>query len=74
MPAILVRNAPPRLHDWLKQSAAKEHRSLSQQTILCLEWCMEGMRRSADFPSPVSLTGGPVSLAEIDAAKKAGRK
>ena len=75
MAALLVREAPPAVHDWLKATAVENRRSLNQQIIVCLEWCMGQMPRSQPvFPSPVRLKGGPLSFAEIDAAKKAGRR
>ena len=40
MAALLVREAPTEVHDWLKATAAEYRRSLNQQVIVCLEWCM----------------------------------
>ena len=75
MAALLVREAPAAVHDWLKQTAVENRRSLNQQIIVCLEWCMGQMPRPKPaFPMPVKLKGGALSLAELDAAKKAGRK
>ena len=75
MAALLVREAPTAVHDWLKTTASENRRSLNQQIIVCLEWCMGQMpRQQPVFPSPVRLKGGPLSFAEIDAAKKAGRR
>ena len=74
MSAILIKNAPPQIHDWLKQSAAKNRRSMTQQAVWCFEWCMENMSGHADFPAPVRLKGGRLTMDEIDIAKKAGRK
>lgn len=75
MTAILIKNAPPRVHAWLKHTATESRRSMTQQAIYCLEWCMENMTEAAPaFPEPLQLSGADLSLAEIDAAKKAGRK
>ena len=75
MAALLVREAPPAVHDWLKATAVKNRRSLNQQIIVCLEWCMGQMPRPEPaFPSPIALKGGLLLLDELDAAKKAGRK
>ncbi len=74
MSAILIKNPPPQIHDWLKQSAAKNRRSMTQQAIWCFEWCMENLGGRTDFPAPVRLKGKRLTLEEIDGAKKAGRK
>ena len=75
MAALLVREAPPAVHDWLKATAGENRRSLNQQIIVCLEWCMGQMPRpKPTFPSPLALKGGLLSLDDLDAAKKAGRK
>ena len=75
MAALLVRDAPPAVHDWLKATAAENRRSLNQQIIVCLEWCMGRMQRPKPmFPTPIALKGGTLSIDDLDAAKKAGRK
>lgn len=75
MAALLVREAPPAVHDWLKATAVENRRSLNQQIIVCLEWCMGQMPRPKPmFPAPIALKGGMLSLDDLDAAKKAGRK
>lgn len=74
MSAILIKNAPPNIHDWLKTTAAANRRSMTQQAVWCFEWCMENMSGKSAFPSPVRVSGTHLTLAEIDAAKKAGRK
>lgn len=73
MPAILIRNAPDRVHDWLKRTATENRRSMTQQALYCFDWCMEHMESRPDFPPPVRPAGSPLRLAEIDAAKKEGR-
>ena len=74
MSAILIKNAPSRVHDWLRRTAAESRRSMTQQAVYCFEWCMDNMCEKPTFPAPVKLKGGRLTLAEIDAARKAGRK
>ena len=75
MPAIFIENAPPRVHDWLRRTAAESRRSMTQQAVCCFEWCMENMVETPTaFPDPIRLSGDRLTLAEINAAKKAGRK
>ena len=40
MSALLVKDSPQALNDWLKTEAHLNRRSLSQQILVCLEWCM----------------------------------
>ena len=74
MSAILIKNAPSRVHDWLRRTATESRRSMTQQAVYCFEWCMENMAERPAFPAPKRLSGGRLTLAEIDAARKAGRK
>ena len=74
MSAILIKNAPIRVHDWLRRTAMENRRSMTQQALYCFEWCMENMVDRPRFPAPIKLKGGKLTLAEIDAAKKVGRK
>ena len=75
MSAILIKNAPDRVHDWLRRTATESRRSMTQQAVYCFEWCMENMVGTRPtFPAPVRLSGGKLTLAEIDAAKKVGRR
>lgn len=41
MSALLVKDAPEKLHQWLKCEASFNRRSLNQQVLICLEWCMQ---------------------------------
>lgn len=41
MSALLVKEAPRDLHEWLKDEAKYNRRSLNQQILICLEWCMQ---------------------------------
>ncbi len=74
MSAILIKNAPQHIHDWLKASAAVNRRSMTQQAVWCFEWCMENMTPKTVFPPPVRPAGKRLTLAEINAAKKEGRR
>ncbi len=75
MPSILIKNPPPDVYDWLKASAARERRSLNQQSIFYLERCMkEDLPSLSALPPPLVLAGGPLSYADIDRAKRSGRK
>ena len=74
MSAILIKNAPSRVHDWLRRTAIESRRSMTQQAVYCFEWCMDNMHEKQAFPLPVKLKGGKLTLAEIDAARKAGRR
>lgn len=74
MSAILLKNAPNHVHDWLKRTATESRRSMTQQAVYCLEWCMSNMATKPDFPMPVHVPGETLTLAEIDTAKKAGRR
>ena len=74
MSAILIKNAPGHVYDWLKRTATESRRSMTQQAVYCFEWCMTNMAGRTALPAPVKLGGGRLTLTEIDAAKKAGRK
>lgn len=41
MSSLLVKDSPPELNEWLKSEALLNRRSLSQQILVCLEWCRE---------------------------------
>ena len=46
MSALLVKEAPSDLHQWLKDEAQCNRRSLNQQILICLEWCMQTYGRA----------------------------
>lgn len=50
MPALQVRDFPPTLYDELKEYAARNHRSIAQQTIIAVE---EMLAASAQLASSV---------------------
>ncbi|MFR7404423.1 MAG: hypothetical protein ACLUW6_07415 [Coriobacteriaceae bacterium] len=54
MPALQVRDFPATLYDELKECAARNHRSIAQQTIIAVE----EMLAEASSPSPLVLSVG----------------
>lgn len=60
MPALQVRELPQDIYDELKARADKEHRSLSQQTIVLLQQALAAGKQSAQQP-PVELGARKVS-------------
>ena len=71
MPALLIKDLPADVHQWLKQEAEQHRRSMTQQVIVLFE---ERMRRfhPVHFGPPIK-TRTPLTNAFIDRAKKAGR-
>ena len=51
MSALLVKDPPEGLCDWLKTEARFNRRSVNQQILICLEWCMR-MYGDAQFRNP----------------------
>ena len=51
MASLLVKESPPELNNWLKAEARLNRRSLSQQILVCLEWCMNTYG-AAQFRNP----------------------
>ena len=60
MPALQVRDFPATLYDELKECAARNHRSIAQQTIIAVE----GMLNEA----PARLSAYPCSWARMASA------
>ena len=71
MAARLIKDLPPDVHQWLKQEAARNRRSMTQQVIVLFE---ERMRKfhPVHFGAPVK-TRTPLTNEFITAAKKEGR-
>jgi hypothetical protein len=71
MPALLIKDIPREVHEWLKREAERNRRSMTQQAIVVLE---EGMRRfhPVRFPPPVK-TRTILTGEFIDRAKHEGR-
>ena len=51
MSALLVKDPPTGLCDWLKTEAKLNRRSVNQQILICLEWCMKTYG-AAQFRNP----------------------
>ncbi len=71
MPALLIKNIPREVHEWLKREAQRNRRSMTQEAIMVLE---ERMRRfrAVGFPPPVR-TRTILTAEFIDRAKREGR-
>lgn len=71
MPALLIKDLPGEVHQWLKHEAAENRRSMTQQVIVLFE---ERMRKfkPVHFGAPAR-TRKPVTSEFIDKAKKEGR-
>ena len=71
MPALLIKDIPREVHEWLKREAGRNRRSMTQQAIVVLE---ERMRRfrPVRFPPPVQ-TRTLLTAEFIDQAKREGR-
>ena len=52
MPAFLVKNLPPVLHERLRQEATRHHRSMNREVIAILEKELGGIVQT-DVPCPV---------------------
>ena len=71
MAALLIKDLPTDVHEWLKQEAERNRRSMTQQVIVLFE---ERMRhfKPVHFPPPFK-TRTPLTPEFIDQAKKEGR-
>jgi hypothetical protein len=71
MSALLIKDMPREVHEWLKAEAERNRRSMTQQAICVFE---ERMRRfqPVRFPSPLR-TRTPLTAKFIDQAKREGR-
>ena len=71
MSALLIKDLPRDVHDWLKREAEKNRRSMTQQVIVLFE---ERMRRfrPVHFLPPFK-TRAPLTSAFINNARKEGR-
>ncbi len=71
MAALLIKNLPPDVHEWLKREAERNRRSMTQQAIVVFE---ERMRRfrPVRFPPPAR-TRTLLTTEFIDRAKREGR-
>lgn len=71
MAALLIKDLPREVHDWLKREAERNRRSMTQQAIVVLE---ERMRHFRPVKFPPSVRTRTLLTAEfIDQAKREGR-
>lgn len=71
MAALLIKNLPADVHEWLKHEAERNRRSMTQQVIVLFE---ERMRRfkPVHFGPPVKLSE-PLTDDFVNKAKREGR-
>ena len=68
MPALLVKDLPADVHQWLKHEAAANRRSMTQQVIVLFEERM-GRFKPVHFGAPVK-TRTPLTAEFIDKGKR----
>jgi hypothetical protein len=71
MAALLIKDLPADVHEWLKQEAEAHRRSMTQQVIVLFEERMKKFR-PVHFGAPLK-TRVPITRVFIDKAKKEGR-
>tara|TARA_B100001105_G_C22034065_1_gene291111 strand:- start:124 stop:369 length:246 start_codon:yes stop_codon:yes gene_type:complete len=78
--SLTLKNIPDAVYERLKAAAGLHRRSLNSEAIVCLEAVLLPNRTTADerlaraCELRASLPRGPFTAADIDAAKRAGRK
>ena len=72
MPSLLIKDVPPPVHAWLKEEAARNRRSMTQQAIVLLEERMRRFHR-VNFGPPVR-TRTPLTAEFIREAIREGRE
>ena len=50
MPGLLIKDFPPDLHEKLRESAARHHRSLTKEALALLEEILSQPRRETQLP------------------------
>lgn len=73
MPGLLIKDLPPDLHEKLRESAARHHRSLTKEALALLEEILAKPRRETELPRAFQ---GRVPLTEeiLDRAKSERRE
>jgi hypothetical protein len=71
MPALLIKNLPADVHEWLREEAERNRRSMTQQAIVLFEERMAKFRPVHFGPPTRTVT--PLTAEFIDSAKKEGR-
>ena len=74
MSTLVIKNLPDALHARLKDQAARNRRSVTQEAISLIELGVILPRVAPTLPPPIRLKGGPLSTAEIEAAIDEGRE
>ncbi len=71
MPALVIKNLPEDIHNRLKETAARHHRSMTQQAIAILE---QGLHHPRPIP-PFKAHRAAFRLTDefINSAKREGR-
>lgn len=72
MPAFLVKNLPPALHERLRHAAAKHHRSMNREAIAILEKELE-VPEQGDLLPPAA-PSKPLSAAWVRETVRAMRE
>ena len=81
MAILTIRNVPVEVYERLRASAATNHRSINGEAIECLRLAL-AKRATRDVGALIAraraiherMRGGPLTNAEIDAAKREGRE
>jgi plasmid stability protein len=68
MPGLLIKDVPDDLHQRLKESAARHHRSLTKEAMALLEEALAKEPRRKDLPQPFQ-GQRPVTQDLLDQAK-----
>ncbi len=71
MAALLIKDLPPEVHEWLKREAKRNRRSMTQQAIAVFEERMRSFK-PLRFPPPMR-TRTLLTAEFIDRAKREGR-
>ena len=72
MPALVIKDLPVELHRRLKDDAAQNHRSMTQQAIVILERQLHSIRSIPPFKAYKN--NFPLTNEFINEAKREGRK
>lgn len=74
MPGFLIKKMPPKLHRKLKETAARNRRSMTQEALFLLENSLKPLAENPVSPPPPFKGRFPLTPEFIDAAKRKGRK
>jgi plasmid stability protein len=73
MPALLIKDLPPELHERLKDSATRHRRSLTKEALVLLETALATPDRPVEPPRPFKARL-PLTQELLDQAKGEGRE